>query len=68
MAADRSIDFTTPAGAKLRARLEDRLVELRLRNDDPSLDAIATAELRGRISEVKALLAGPIPVVTTPGY
>lgn len=65
---DHSLDFTTPQGAALRRRLEERLESLRLQNDDPSRDAVRTAELRGRIAEIKALLEGAMPIVKASGY
>lgn len=42
---------------KIKAHLEQRLVLLRAKNDDPTKDAIATARLRGAIRETKNLIA-----------
>lgn len=49
-------DFKTAAWAHIRSLLQDRLAALREENDD-RLDEVKTATVRGRIAEVKALLA-----------
>lgn len=49
-------DFKLRTWPRLRALLEDRLADLREQNDN-RLDDEKTANLRGRIAEVKALLA-----------
>ena len=50
-AADRQ----NPVWLKVKGQYETRLQELRMKNDGQA-DAIATATMRGRIAEVKALL------------
>ena len=40
----------------IEAKLKERLASLRIRNDGP-LDSTETADLRGAIKEVKALIA-----------
>ena len=50
---------------KIKAHLEQRLVLLRTKNDDPNKDAIATARLRGAIREVKNLAALDNPTLPT---
>jgi len=49
-------DFTSPAILRLKAIYEERLAECRVKNDN-RLDAEETARLRGRIFEVRNLLA-----------
>jgi hypothetical protein len=49
-------DFDTQLWKKLEAVLNDRLEKYRKQNDQ-NLDDKQTAELRGRIREIKSLLA-----------
>ena len=42
---------------KLKGHMEARLALLRSKNDDPNKDGNATAMLRGRIKELKNLMA-----------
>jgi len=53
-------DLQTKTWERMEALLHERLREHRERNDG-SLDAEATAKLRGRIAEVKELLALATP-------
>lgn len=55
----------SPAWQKLRRYMEDELATLRIANDASDLDPISTARLRGRIAELKTLLAlgKPAPVL-----
>lgn len=50
----------------------DRLDTLREKNDSPSMDALRTAEIRGRIAAWKDLLAlanpAPAPIADAGGY
>ena len=49
---------------KLKKHFEERLAELRRRNDSANLDATETARLRGAIAEIKYSLAlgeNPLP-------
>lgn len=63
------IDFNTTEGARLKTALEARLDELRRTNDTLGMDPTSTAELRGRIAEIRALLQGKVPhVAPHPGY
>lgn len=57
-------EFKAATWSKLKAHYEERLVELRAKNDT-DLDPDKTARLRGRIEEVKYLLdlATPDPVI-----
>lgn len=50
------IEASTPLWHAMRAHYERRLQSLRIKNDSMTLDPIKTAELRGRIAEVQALL------------
>lgn len=64
-----AIDFETREGDKLKQFLVTRLETLRRENDSSTLDAVRTAEKRGRIAEVKFLLTGPAPVLPAmPSY
>ena len=42
---------------RIAAELEGRLASLRMSNDNDNLDGAATARVRGRIAEVKQILA-----------
>jgi hypothetical protein len=53
------LDFTSPTWRALAEQAEAALKTLREKNDSASLDAIRTAELRGRIAVWKDLLALP---------
>jgi hypothetical protein len=50
------LEANTPLWLAMRAHYERRLHKLRTENDTMTYDATKTAELRGRIAEVKALL------------
>jgi len=50
-------DIQSPAFARLSAALEDRINHLRVENDSPQMDELKTARHRGRIAELKELLA-----------
>lgn len=50
------IEANTPLWFSMRAHYEARLNSLRIQNDTLAFDAIRTAEIRGRIAEVRALL------------
>lgn len=58
-------DVSSPAWQKLKAFYEQRLTELRERNDNVRLPEVETAALRGQIAEVKRFLAmeTPPPVI-----
>lgn len=68
----QAIDFTSPTWHALQAMAATKLQELREQNDSPTLDAVATANKRGRISVWKELLAlaepKPSPEQQPPGY
>lgn len=65
--AEHAIDFKTNEGAKIKAYLEERLERLRVENDaDNSPER--TANIRGRIAEIKTMLSGAAPKVESPGY
>jgi hypothetical protein len=51
-------DFNSAVWKRHEAGLKARLAELRALNDSPA-DALKTAEIRGRIAEVKTILALP---------
>lgn len=51
---------------RLKAHLEEKLKEKRGKNDDPLLDPIMTAALRGHIECIKGILAlGTVPPIIT---
>lgn len=58
------IDFASLTWKAIVERAEQRLDTLRARNDG-ELDPIATAKLRGRIQELKELLALQAPAHAT---
>jgi hypothetical protein len=49
-------DKVSPTWQKLCEHLENKLKDLRGKNDDSKLDAIQTAALRGQIQTLKSLL------------
>lgn len=55
------IDLHSPTWRFLAQHAEKQVATLRERNDSPSLDALRTAELRGRIAAWKELLALATP-------
>ena len=63
-----AIDFNAPGGAKLKRLLEDRLDELRLKNDNPLLTDRESQLIRGALMEIKRLLSPVMPVLSTPDY
>ena len=63
-----AIDYATPAGQQIKARLEDRLGQLRAKLEDQNLAERETQAVRGAIGEIKSLLRGPATPVFTPGY
>lgn len=62
------IDFTTQQGVKLKARLEGRLAELREQLEGTAMGEAQTNQVRGAISELKALLRKAPPIVNSPVY
>jgi hypothetical protein len=50
------LEAQTPLWFAIRTHYEQRLAALRAQNDSMALDPIKTAELRGRISEIKGVL------------
>jgi len=68
----KGLDLTSPTWRSIEQLAQDRITTLREKNDSPSMDALRTAELRGRIATWKELLAlanpAPAPVVDAGGY
>lgn len=68
----QAIDFTSPTWHAIQGLASSKLQELREQNDSQMLDAIATANKRGRIAAWKELLAladpKPTPEQQPPGY
>lgn len=61
-------DRTSPVWLRLKARLEEKLADLREKNDNVNLTDVKTATLRGHIECLKAVLAlgdQPPPMVAT---
>lgn len=52
-----AIDFTSPTWHAVQALAAQKVAQLREQNDSPTLDALATANKRGRIAAWKELLA-----------
>lgn len=50
------VDRTSPTWLRVKEQLEERLAELRAQNDKTATEA-QTEKLRGRIAEVKDLIA-----------
>lgn len=68
----KGIDFNSPTWRALEQYALARISTLREKNDSTSMDAIRTAELRGRIAALKDLLAlanpAPAPNADAGGY
>ena len=58
-----AIDFASPTWHAVQALAAQKVAQLREQNDSPTLDAVATANKRGRIAAWKEVLAlaGPRP-------
>jgi hypothetical protein len=52
-----ALEAQTPLWRMLKQHLEQRRDQLRAQNESTTLDATATAVLRGRIAELKLLMA-----------
>ena len=52
-----AIDFPSPTWHAIQALAAQKVAQLREQNDSPALDAVATAQKRGRIAAWKELLA-----------
>lgn len=52
-----AIDFTSPTWKGIKEHLKTRLEQQRERNDSAKLDSVTTAHIRGRIAELKDLIA-----------
>lgn len=53
----QGIDFTSPTWHAIERHANAQIDTLRKKNDSPTMDALRTAELRGRIAAWKELLA-----------
>lgn len=53
------IEKLSPTWKKTEAWASEMLIKLRTQNDNPKLDAVQTAVIRGKISAIKELLALP---------
>lgn len=62
----QGIDFTSPTWRAIEKLASQELATLREKNDSLTLDAIRTAELRGRIASLKDLLALAKPAPAQP--
>ena len=60
------MDFNSPTWRAIEKLAGQQLTTLREKNDSLSLDAIRTAELRGRIAALKDLLALGNPAPAQP--
>ena len=52
-----AIDFASPTWHAVQALAAQKVAQLREQNDSPTLDAVTTAQKRGRIAAWKELLA-----------
>ena len=52
-----AIDFASPTWHAIQTLAAQKVTHLREQNDSPALDAVATAQKRGRIAAWKELLA-----------
>ena len=52
-----AIDFASPTWHAVQALAAQKVAQLREQNDSPTLDAVATANKRGRIAAWKELLS-----------
>ena len=52
-----AIDFASPTWHAIQTLAAQKVAQLREQNDSPTLDAVATAQKRGRIAAWKELLA-----------
>jgi len=61
-----TLEFNSPTWRAVSAHANAQIATLREKNDSPSMDAIRTAETRGRIAAWKELLAldKPAPATT----
>lgn len=68
----KDLDFTSSTWRALVQHARQQIDTLREKNDSPSMDAIRTAELRGRIAAWKELLAldtpAPAQLADVDGY
>lgn len=68
----KGLDFTSTTWRAIEQTAQARIATLREKNDSLSMDAIRTAELRGRIAAWKDLLAlakpAPAQTVDAGGY
>ena len=69
----KGLDFTSTTWRAIEQTAQARIATLREKNDSPSMDAMRTAELRGRIAAWKDLLAlatkpAPAQTVDAGGY
>lgn len=62
----QGLDFTSPTWRAIERYVNAQLDMLRTKNDSPTLDALRTAELRGRIAAWKELLALAQPTQAQP--
>lgn len=62
-------EFLEVGGRELRLALDERLAQLRTQLEDLTRSEIDTCVLRGRIAELKSILAPPPPKMeAAPGY
>ena len=68
----KGLDFTSTTWRVIERTAQERIATLREKNDSPSMDALRTAEIRGRIAAWKDLLAlanpAPAPIADAGGY
>lgn len=57
----KGLDLNSPTWRVLQQHADEQIAMLRVKNDSPNLDALRTAEIRGRIAAWKELLALATP-------
>ncbi|MDR2333731.1 MAG: hypothetical protein LBE61_09630 [Burkholderiaceae bacterium] len=57
----KGLDLNSPTWRVLQQHADEQIATLREKNDSPNLDALRTAEIRGRIAAWKELLALATP-------
>lgn len=62
----KELEFTSQTWRALEHHAQQQIATLREKNDSPSMDALRTAETRGRIAAWKELLALAKPAPAQP--
>lgn len=63
---NKELDLTSPTWRALERHAQQQIATLREKNDSPSLDALRTADIRGRLAAWKEMLALAKPAPAQP--